>query len=207
MMAAHANVHRGHAGVAGAFRIGVTIEAGNFVDARMQFVAEGDRLFGSVAHRGSEGFQLPPSIEKVAKLTDEIPMETRIPLKSSLIPFQDDFLSSLKEGRWCALNFSYLTQNFPLDTMVEALLYMLSAIRKYGGVHFLFLTDGLLETKSANTIKDLVDGVFEFENTERAIEYGTTLHIRKMRKAILSTRMVKITLMPSGMVAETASRI
>lgn len=150
---------------------------------------------------------LPPSIEKIAKLTDEIPMEKRIALKSSLIPFQDDFLSSLKEGRWCAMNFSYLAQNFPIDIMVESLLYMLTAIRKHGGVHFLFLTEGLLETKNANTIKDLVDGVFEFENTERAIEYGTTLHIRKMRKAILSTRMVKITLMPSGMIAETASRI
>jgi KaiC/GvpD/RAD55 family RecA-like ATPase len=53
----------------------------------------------------------------------------------------------------------------------------------------------------------MADGVFEFENTERAIEYGTTLHVRKMRRTVLSTRTIKITLMPSGMVAETASRI
>jgi KaiC/GvpD/RAD55 family RecA-like ATPase len=150
---------------------------------------------------------LPPAIEKVARLTDEAPMEERISLKSSLVPLQDDFLSRLKEGRWSALNFSYITQNYPLDNVVELLLYMLAAIRKYGGIHFLFLTEGLTDAKTANTVKDLIDGVFEFENTERAIEYGTTLHIRKMRKTVLTTRTVKITLMPSGMVAETASRI
>jgi len=150
---------------------------------------------------------LPPVMEKIAKLSDEDPMEKRIPLRSSLIPFQDDFLTNLKEGRWCVLNLSYITQNFSLDNIVELLLYMLTAIRKYGGIHFMFLTEGLVEAKTANTIKDLVDGVFEFDTADRAIEYGTTLNIRKMRKTVLSTRTMKITLMPSGMVAETASRI
>jgi len=150
---------------------------------------------------------LPPSIEKIAKLTDEVPMEARIPLKSSLMPFQDSFLAMLKEERWCTMNISYIMQNFAQNDIVELLLYMLAAVRKHGGVHFLLLTEGLIEAKTMNTIKDLVDGVFEFENTERAIEYGTTLHIRKMRRTVLSTRMIKITLMPSGMVAETASRI
>lgn len=150
---------------------------------------------------------LPPSIEKITKLTEDVPMEARIPMKSSLVPFQDDLLKMLKEGRWCTLNISYLMQNSSQNDMVELLLYMLASIRKYGGVHFLLLTEGLIEAKVMNTIKDLVDGVFEFENTDRAIEYGITLHIRKMRRTALSTRMVKITLMPSGMVAEAASRI
>lgn len=150
---------------------------------------------------------LPPIMEKIAKLSEGNPLEERIPLRSSLIPFQESLLKMLKEGRWTAVNFSYLAQSFSVDSVVELILYMTTAIRKYGGVHFMFLTEGILDKKVENIVKDLVDGVFEFENTERAIEYGTTLHIRKLRKTVLNTRTVKVTLMPTGMVAETTSRI
>lgn len=150
---------------------------------------------------------LPPTIEKIVKLTQENPMEEGIPLRATLAPLQDDFLARLKDNRWCMLNISYLLQNFGSQDIMELLIYMIAAVRKYGGVHFLLLTEGLVDNKIANMAKDLVDGVFEFEDSERAIEYGTTLHIRKMRKTVLSTRTIKITLMPSGMVAETVSRI
>jgi hypothetical protein len=46
-------------------------------------------------------------------------METRVLLKSSLMPFQDNFLAVLKEGRWCTLNISYLMQNFAQNDIVQ----------------------------------------------------------------------------------------
>lgn len=145
---------------------------------------------------------LPPSIEKIVELAEENPMEEEIPLKPSLVPLRDSLLAMLSERRWCVLNISYLMQNYSQSEIVELLLYMLAAMRRYGGAHFLLLTEGLLEEGVVNAVKSTVDGVFEFEDTGRAIEQGTTLNVRKMRKTVLSSRTIKITLMPSGIVAE-----
>ncbi len=150
---------------------------------------------------------LPPSMENISELAEEHPMEEAILLKSSLSPLRDSLLAMLKEGRWCVIDATYLMQSYSQSEIVEILMFMLVALRRHGGVHFLLMTEGLVDEKVATAAKNTADGVLEFEKTEQGIEQGAILHIRKMRKTVLGGRSVKVTLMPSGIVAEKFASI
>ena len=147
-----------------------------------------------------------PSMKNVIDTMQDLSQEKKINL-DSLSKLEKSFEESAKEGYNTALHLSHLIRNFSLDEIQNLLFYMTEVTRKYGGIHFLLMTEDSHEKSLVVTIKDAVDSVFEFTSQVIEEEIENSLTIRKVRNMIPKARVLRLSMKNSGLVTETTSRI
>lgn len=150
---------------------------------------------------------IPPNLKKISEALPEAPMEQKIELTSSLTPLMDHFLSAAKEGRSTVVHLTPLTRVFGIDEIQSTLLYMTAVARKYGGIHFVLMTDGIAEQHTAMAVKDLVDAVYEMNTEARGSDMETIVTVQKMRKVLPRTRLIRLTIRKDGFATETIRRV
>ena len=150
---------------------------------------------------------IPSSMKKTIDSLPEVTTEKRIALEDSLSPLMDNFLESVKEGRNTAIHLSHLIRSFSLEEVQNLLFYMAGISRKYGGIHFILMTEGAHEQSVSATIKDAVDSVFEFSAEYRGSELEVILTVQKIRNMMPKSRILRLAVKNSGMVTETIRRM
>jgi KaiC/GvpD/RAD55 family RecA-like ATPase len=147
-----------------------------------------------------------PSMKNVIDAMQDLSQEKKIDL-DSLSKLMKSFEESAKEGHNTALHLSHLIRNFSLIEIQNLLFFMTEVTRKYGGIHFLLMTEDSHEKSLVVTIKDAVDAVFEFASQVIEEEIENILTIRKVRNMIPKARVLRLSVKNSGLVTETTSRI
>jgi KaiC/GvpD/RAD55 family RecA-like ATPase len=150
---------------------------------------------------------IPPSLRKISDSLPDHPMEQKVDLHDSLAPLMDQFLSLVKEGRSTAMHLNSLVRSYSLDELQSLLLYMTATARKFGGVHFIILTEGTADQNVLTTIKDIADAVYELSTESRGTEIETVVTIQKVRKIIPRTRLIRLAVRKDGLATETIRRI
>ena len=163
-----------------------------------QYVDDGSWIFARV---------LPPSMKKITHALPEVPMEKRIELVDSLSLLMNNFHDTVKEGRNTAMHLSHLIRNFSLEEIQNLIFFMAGVARKYGGIHFLLMTEDAHEENVIVTIKDAADTVFEITAEVRSSELENTITIQKIRNMIPRVRVLRLSVKSAGLVTETTSRI
>ncbi len=149
-----------------------------------------------------------PELQKLAELKNENPLERPINVSSaSLDGLKAELLTRVKEGRWTALGLSYILLHYDLEKVVDLILYWISTVRKFGGIHFVMLSSGIHDPRQVSLIRELVDGVIDFNLVPKRGEIGGTLTIEKMRRTLVRARVFEYVLLEQGISIETAQRI
>jgi len=146
------------------------------------------------------------SMKNMIDAMPDLSQEKKIDL-DSLSKLMQNFEESAKEGYNTALHLSHLIRNFSLEEIENLLFFMIEVTRKYGGIHFLLMTEDSHEKSLVVTIKDAVDSVFEFTSQVIEEEIENILTIRKIRNMIPKARVLRLSMKNSGLVTETTSRI
>ena len=162
-----------------------------------QYVKEGSWVFTRL---------VVPSMKNMIDAMPDLSQEKKIDL-DSLSKLMQNFEESAKEGYNTALHLSHLIRNFSLEEIENLLFFMIEVTRKYGGIHFLLMTEDSHEKSLVVTIKDAVDSVFEFTSQVIEEEIENILTIRKIRNMIPKARVLRLSMKNSGLVTETTSRI
>lgn len=151
---------------------------------------------------------LPPQLQNFVDLMPEIPYEERINLSSSsLAQLTQNFLSKLKEGRWTAIDISYLLNVYNLNEITNLVMFMVNAAHRLGGVHFILFPSGAHDDKSVAYLKNLVDGVISFRFVQGFGQTEGEMEIEKMRRVIIKTKLIRYVLQNDGISIETTARI
>jgi len=112
------------------------------------------------------------------------------------------------EGRWVLIDsLSYLILTQKYRSVISVVELLLNSARKYGGVHFLLLTQKMHNTETEITIQHLVDGVMEFSAQEMAGGIDRRMRMKKMRRAVYEPRLIPFNITERGICIETAVRI
>ena len=146
------------------------------------------------------------SMKSIMDAMPDVLQEKKIDL-DSLSKLMKSFEESAKEGYNTALHLSHLIRNFSVEEIQNLLFFMTEVTRKYGGIHFLLMSEDSHEKSLVVTIKDAVDSVFEFKSEVIEDEIENILTIRKIRNMIPKARVLRLSTKNSGLVTETTSRI
>lgn len=150
---------------------------------------------------------VPPKMKGIIDMLPEVPMEQRINLEGSLSALMNHFHESVKEGRSTAIHLPQLVRNFPLDDIQNLLFFMAGVARKFGGIHFLLLTEGAHDQNTTVTIKEAVDSVFEVTTEPRGSELENIIMIQKIRGVMPKTRIIRLATRTTGLATETIRRV
>jgi KaiC/GvpD/RAD55 family RecA-like ATPase len=151
---------------------------------------------------------IPPQLKTIINNSPEDPREQRLDLPpNSLTALQEDFLERLNEGRWSAINLSYLMKCYPLDDIVDVVLFWVNAAHRLGGVHFILLPSGIHDQESVNYIKSLVDGVMSFKFAQGFEQAEGEIDIEKLRRVIPKVKTIRHAVQDDGLVIETSARV
>jgi flagellar protein FlaH len=144
-----------------------------------------------------------PSLEK----TDQwVFVDVHTP--SALQILREEIPSRTKKGCWTLVDsLSYLIQTQKVDSVLKMVELLLESTRKYGGIHFLLLVQGMQDHQTEITLQHLVDGVIEFTAQEVAGGIDRRIRMKKMRKTIYTPRLIPFRITERGIVIETAVRI
>jgi len=105
------------------------------------------------------------------------------------------------------LNLPLLVRIFPLTEIQNLLFYVTGVVRRYGGIHFVLLTEGAHDQNTMVTIKDTVDSVFEVSTALRGAEIENIVTISKIRGMMPKVRVIRLAQRESGLATETIRRI
>lgn len=148
-----------------------------------------------------------PELQLLANLAPQILSDgNSIKLTQGLNSLKNDLLTNIKDSRWTVLELSHLLLNYSLKEIIDLLLYWKTAIRIYGGLHFITLPIGVHQDNQLKALQSIADGVFEFHLREGPHEFETTMTIRKT-KHLLKPLILPFTVNEAGIIIETASRI
>jgi len=150
---------------------------------------------------------LTPELQTLAAVSPSFQSILKVELARTLNPLKTDVLSKIKEGRWTAVELSYLLRTFGLKEVVDFTLYWKRAIVAFGGVHFAMLPMGVHSEEEVNTLRYLADGVLEFSLREGVRELEGSIVIRKMRKTYQRGKIIPFMVSETGIAVETAERI
>lgn len=162
-----------------------------------QYVKEGSWVFTRL---------VVPSMKSLIETRPDVLQEKKLDL-GSLLELGKNFEDKVKQGFNTALHLSHLIRNFSLGEIQNLLFFMAEVSRRYGGIHFLLMTEDSHEKSLVVTIKDTVDSVFEFASQVRDSEIENILTIRKIRNMIPKARVIILAVKNTGLVTETTSRI
>jgi KaiC/GvpD/RAD55 family RecA-like ATPase len=151
---------------------------------------------------------IPPQLKTIINSTPEDPREQRIDLPpNSLNALQDDFIERLNEGRWSCLSLSYLMKAYPVNEIVDLVMFWVNAAHKLGGVHFILLPKGIHEDSQVAYIKSLVDGVMSFKFAQGFEQAEGEIDIEKLRRVIPRVKTIRHAVQDDGLAIETSARV
>lgn len=151
---------------------------------------------------------LPPSLQSLVALMPKSPGEQLLNLSSSgLGALTRDFLSRLKEERWSVLNLSYLMNQYTTKEITDLMLFWVSAVHKYGGVHFVLMLQGAHDEMQTTFLKSLADGVLSFKAVEGFGQAEGEVDIQKLRRVLPKSKSFRHVVQSDGLVVETTARI
>ena len=162
-----------------------------------QYVKEGSWVFTRL---------VVPSMKSLIGTMPDVLQEKKLDLVS-LLELGKNFEDKVKQGFNTALHLSHLIRNFSIEEIQNLLFFMAEVTRKYGGIHFILISEDSHEKSLVVTIKDTVDSVFEFTSQVRDEEMENILTIRKIRNMIPKARVIMLSVKNTGLVTETTSRI
>ena len=166
--------------------------------------------FKSYVDDGSLLFVRPlsPSLQGLVSLMPRVPTEQLLNLTSSgLGTLTRDFLTRLKEDRWSILNISYIMSQYTPQEVNDLLLFWVSAVHKYGGVHFVLMLQGAHDERQVVFLKNLVDGVLSFKFVEGFQQTEGEVEIQKLRRVLPKSKSFRHVVQSDGLVVETTARI
>ncbi len=165
---------------------------------------------GNYVDNGSLVFArpLPPALQASVGPMPRAPNEQFINLTSSgLGGLTKDFLSRVKEARWSVLNISYLMNQYSPQVITDLMLYWVSAVHTYGGVHFVLLLEGAHDEKQVTFLKNIADGVFNFKFAEGFGQSEGEVEVQKLRRVMPKSKVFRHVVQPDGLAVETTARI
>lgn len=163
-----------------------------------KFVDDGTWVFARI---------IPPKMKEIIDSLPENPMEQRVDLGDTLANLTNHLYDSISEGRNTAIHLPDLMRIYSLDEIQGIILYITSLARKFGGIHFMSLTEGAHEQHEIMGVKDMVDSVFEFTTNIREDGMENTLTIQKARDLIPKKRIIRLSQRETGLATETIRRI
>ena len=96
---------------------------------------------------------------------------------------------------------------YPLDDIVDIVLFWVNAAHRLGGVHFILLPSGVHEQEAVNYIKSLVDGVMSFKFAQGFEQAEGEIDIEKLRRVIPKVKTIRHAVQDDGLVIETSARV
>ena len=166
--------------------------------------------FQSYVDDGSLLFVRPlsPSLQGLVGLMPRVPTEQLLNLSSAgLGGLTRDFLTRLKEDRWSILNISYLMNQYTPQEINDLMLFWVSAVHRYGGVHFVLMLQGAHDERQVTFLKNLVDGVLTFKFVEGFQQTEGEVEIQKLRRVLPKSKSFRHVVQSDGLVVETTARI
>ena len=166
--------------------------------------------FQSYVDDGSLLFVRPlsPSLQGLVSLMPRVPSEQLLNLSSAgLGGLTRDFLTRLKEDRWSILNISYLMNQYTPQEINDLMLFWVSAVHRYGGVHFVLMLQGAHDERQVTFLKNLVDGVLTFKFVEGFQQTEGEVEIQKLRRVLPKSKSFRHVVQSDGLVVETTARI
>ncbi len=104
---------------------------------------------------------------------------------------REEIHSRIKKGCWTLVDsLSYLLQTQEVDLVLETVELLLETARKYGGIHFLILVQGMHDSQTEITLQHLVDVVIEFTEQVVAGRIDRRIRMNKMRKTIYTPGLI-----------------
>lgn len=151
---------------------------------------------------------LSPSLQGLVGLMPRVPTEQLLNLSSAgLGGLTRDFLTRLKEERWSILNISYLMNQYTPQEINDLMLFWVSAVHRYGGVHFVLMLQGAHDDRQVTFLKNLVDGVLTFKFVEGFQQTEGEVEIQKLRRVLPKSKSFRHVVQSDGLVVETTARI
>lgn len=151
---------------------------------------------------------LSPSLQGLVGLMPRVPTEQLLNLSSGgLGGLTRDFLTRLKEDRWSILNISYLMNQYTPQEINDLMLFWVSAVHRYGGVHFILMLQGAHDERQVTFLKNLVDGVMTFKVVEGFQQSEGEVEIQKLRRVLPKSKSFRHVVQSDGLVVETTARI
>lgn len=151
---------------------------------------------------------LSPSLQGLVTLMPRVPSEQLLNLSSAgLGGLTRDFLTRLKEDRWSILNISYLMNQYTPQEINDLMLFWVSAVHRYGGVHFVLMLQGAHDERQVTFLKNLVDGVLTFKFVEGFQQTEGEVEIQKLRRVLPKSKTFRHVVQSDGLVVETTARI
>ncbi len=151
---------------------------------------------------------LPPALQAFVGLMPRAPNEQFINLASSgLGTLTKDFISRIKEERWSVLNLSYLMNQYSPQEINDLMLFWVSAVHKYGGVHFVLMLEGAHDEKQVTFLKNIADGVFNFRFAQGFGQSEGEVEVQKLRRVVPKAKVFRHVVQSDGLAVETTARI
>jgi KaiC/GvpD/RAD55 family RecA-like ATPase len=120
----------------------------------------------------------------------------------------EEIPSVMAEGRWVLIDsLSYLILTQKYQSVVNVVECLLDNAKKYGGIHFLLLTQKMHAPEVETTIQHFADGVIEFSAQEASGGIDRRMRIKNMRRAVYEPRLIPFNITDHGITIETAVRI
>ena len=149
---------------------------------------------------------LTPDLQSLAELAPEGFNNLRVNLSGSLSPLKTDLLDKVKENRWTVINLSHMLHTYDLKEAMDLLLYWRTVAKTFGGIHFAMLPRDVHPEQHVNALKNLADGVIDFQLREGPRDYENFVTFQKLR-TLRKARRIQFDVTEEGIVIETAQRI
>jgi len=119
-----------------------------------------------------------------------------------------EYAKKLNQEVWSVLDtFSYYILNYENKEIMEIVDDIISKARENGGLHFLLIVEGMLDTQTIANISHLTDGLFKFTLDESQSDALGVIRIDKLRKVDYVTRMIPYRITETGLTIETSVRM
>ncbi len=104
-------------------------------------------------------------------------------------------------------SFSYLLRINDFEEMVDLFETIQLTIKRYGGVYFFLVVEGMHEENVVNTIYHMADGVIQFRVNEKGSKIERYMKMLKLKRRIYSSRLIPYRITKKGIELETTERI
>lgn len=119
-----------------------------------------------------------------------------------------EYSKKMNQEVWSVLDtFSYYILNYENKEIMAIVDDIIANARENGGLHFLLIVEGMLDTKTIANISHLTDGLFKFNLDESQSDALGVIRIDKLRKVDYVTRMIPYRIITDGLSIETSVRI
>jgi len=150
---------------------------------------------------------VPEKMKEIIDALPQNPMDQRIEMQDTLANLMNHLHDTISDGRHTAIHLADLMRIYSPEQIHNIILFTTSLARKYGGIHFMTLTEGAQNQQEIVNVKDAVDSVFEIASSVREQSIENVLTIQKIRDMIPKKRIIRLAQRETGLATETIRRI